>query len=210
MIIIYNIKDVLLYVDKFQAVIFDLDDTLYSEKEYIQSGYRVIAKHFPQFPNMEKILWKNFKNGLPSIDHALIELNIFSEKTKLKCLKIYREHIPSINIYEDAAFVLLELNKNFKKIGLITDGRPDGQRKKLYALNIYNLLDEIIITDELGGIEYRKPNETAFRLMSERLHIPFNQMVYVGDNPQKDFVAPERLGMQTIFFKNRNGLYSNV
>lgn len=46
--------------------------------------------------------------------------------------------------------------------------------------------------------------------MSQRLHIPFNQMVYVGDNPTKDFVAPERLGMQTIFFKNPNGLYSNV
>ena len=210
MIIIYNIKDVLVYVEKFQAVVFDLDDTLYSEKEYVQSGYREIAKYFPQFPNMEEILWKNFKNGLPSIDNTLMQLDIFSEKTKLKCLKIYREHIPSINMYEDAVFVLVELNKNLKKIGLITDGRPEGQRNKLYALNIYNLLDEIIITDELGGIEYRKPNETAFRLMSQRLHIPFNQMVYVGDNPTKDFGAPERLGMQTIFFKNPNGLYSNV
>lgn len=210
MIIIYNIKDVLVYVEKFQAVVFDLDDTLYSEKEYVQSGYREIAKYFPQFPNMEEILWKNFKNGLPSIDNTLMQLDIFSEKTKLKCLKIYREHIPSINMYEDAVFVLVALNKNLKKIGLITDGRPEGQRNKLYALNIYNLLDEIIITDELGGIEYRKPNETAFRLMSQRLHIPFNQMVYVGDNPTKDFVAPERLGMQTIFLKNPNGLYSNV
>lgn len=210
MIIIYNIKDVLVYVEKFQAVVFDLDDTLYSEKEYVQSGYREIAKYFPQFPNMEEILWKNFKNGLPSIDNTLMQLDIFSEKTKLKCLKIYREHIPSINMYEDAVFVLVALNKNLKKIGLITDGRPEGQRNKLYALNIYNLLDEIIITDELGGIEYRKPNETAFRLMSQRLHIPFNQMVYVGDNPTKDFGAPERLGMQTIFFKNPNGLYSNV
>lgn len=210
MIVIYNIKDVLVYVEKFQAVVFDLDDTLYSEKEYVQSGYREIAKYFPQFPNMEEILWKNFKNGLPSIDNTLMQLDIFSEKTKLKCLKIYREHIPSINMYEDAVFVLVALNKNLKKIGLITDGRPEGQRNKLYALNIYNLLDEIIITDELGGIEYRKPNETAFRLMSQRLHIPFNQMVYVGDNPTKDFGAPERLGMQTIFLKNPNGLYSNV
>ena len=88
MIIIYDIKDVLVYVEKFQAVVFDLDDTLYSEKEYVQSGYREIAKYFPQFPNMEEILWKNFKNGLPSIDNTLMQLDIFSEKTKLKCLKI--------------------------------------------------------------------------------------------------------------------------
>ena len=33
-------------------------------------------------------------------------------------------------------------------------------------------------------------------------------VVYVGDNPTKDFQAPQQLGMKWIFYKNVDGLYS--
>lgn len=96
---------------------------------------------------------------------------------------------------------------------MITDGRPNGQRAKIKALGIGDLFDKIIITDELGGIEYRKPSPVAFELMQKELSIdtlnpiPFNKMCYVGDNIHKDFIAPVQLGMQTFFFNNPDGLY---
>ena len=66
----------------------------------------------------------------------------------------------------------------------------------------------MIVTDELGGAQFRKPNDIAFRVMQGRLGVPYGKMVYVGDNPAKDFSAPRMLGMQYIYFRNSHGLYS--
>ena len=72
------------------------------------------------------------------------------------------------------------------------------------------LVDYIIITDELGGVEYRKPNEKAFVIMKDQLHVEYDEMCYVGDNINKDFIAPEKLGMKTFFINNINGIYAAV
>lgn len=61
----------------------------------------------------------------------------------------------------------------------------------------------------LGGIQFRKPNDIAFRIMQNRWRVPFEQLVYVGDNPNKDFQAPRQLGMRWIYLFNKNGIYSN-
>lgn len=86
--------------------------------------------------------------------------------------------------------------KEFFKIGLTSEGRPEGQNAKIDVLGIRDLFDAIIITDELGGIECRKPNDKAFRVMVNRLGVEFNEMCYVADNVNKDFiVAPKKPGM---------------
>lgn len=46
MVEIDNIIDVKKDINNVDAVIFDLDDTLYSEKEYVRSGYQKIAEYF--------------------------------------------------------------------------------------------------------------------------------------------------------------------
>lgn len=69
------------------------------------------------------------------------------------------------------------------------------------------LIDDIIITDELGGTQFRKPCDIAFRIMQRRWGIPFEQMVYIGDNAEKDFQAPKQLGMRSIFCRNKDGIY---
>jgi HAD superfamily hydrolase (TIGR01549 family) len=104
--------------------------------------------------------------------------------------------------------LLKKLRERGIKLGIITDGRPEGQRAKLEALGLYELVDSVLITDELGGVQFRKPNDIAFRIMQARLGVPYGQMLYVGDNPAKDFHAPRALGMQWLYFRNGDGLYS--
>ena len=86
--------------------------------------------------------------------------------------------------------------------------QAEGQRAKLTSLGLCTVVDEIIITDELGGTAFRKPNKKTFLLMQTRLDTPFERMVYVGDNMVEDFAAQQALGMRCIWFQNGDGLYS--
>ena len=191
-----------------KAAIFDLDDTLYAEKAYVKSGYKAVAAAFPQIENMQEKLWNAFLRGGKAIDEVLTAENACTEENKEKCLQIYRFHTPTIALYEGVEDMLKRLKNAGVKLGLITDGRSEGQRAKIKALGIENLFDSVIITDELGGVEYRKPCERAFVLTCERLGVAFADAVYIGDNLRKDFIAPEKLGMKACYFKNPDGLYT--
>lgn len=204
-----TISDVLAceqHLDKVEAVIFDLDDTLYSEKDYVRSGYRAVAAVFPNVADMEQKLWAAFEKRLPAIDVVLQAEGLLFPEEKEIALQVYRSHMPAIEMYAGVEALLQRL-KQQKKLGLITDGRPEGQWAKIRTLRIEEYFDMIIVTDELGGSIYRKPNEAAFRLMQQVLDVPFEKMVYIGDNKSKDFIAPKKLGMQAIYFKNEDGLY---
>lgn len=207
MIEVTSITEVKKHLQGLNAIIFDLDDTLYGEKEYVRSGYRAIADTLHQVGRMEEKLWQAFEQNKSAIDEVLTAENIYTEKLKQKCLSVYRFHQPDIHLYEGVKELLCQLRIDGYKVGIITDGRPEGQRAKIKALGLNELVDHIIVTDELGGVEYRKPNKAAFVRMQELLGVPFDVMCYVGDNMEKDFIAPEHLGMKWIWFRNSDGLY---
>lgn len=187
------------------GVIFDFDDTLYSEKQYVRSGYKAVAKLLGDEALADR-LWIYFENGKPAIDELLDELGLLDRKDE--CLEVYRGQMPEIALYDGVVGMIEDLKAKGIKVGIITDGRPEGQRNKVKALGLDRLIDDIIITDELGGTQFRKPCDIAFRIMQRRWGIPFEQLVYVGDNAEKDFQAPKQLGMRTLYFENEDGLYT--
>ena len=204
MIEINNILDVEKCIGDMRVVIFDLDDTLYPEKEYVKSGYTAIANEYPQIKNMSERLWSAFLEGKQAIDYVLDQENLIGEKDN--CLKIYRYHSPQIHFFDGVKEMLLRIKKT-KMIGIITDGRPEGQKAKIDALHLGEFANKIIITDELGGSEYRKPNTRAFEMMQDFFKCDFSEMCYIGDNIKKDRIAPEKLGITFIHFDNKEGLY---
>lgn len=197
--------------EEYEAVIFDLDDTLYSEKQYVKSGYKKVAEVIPQVENGFEKLWRAFEEGKPAIDIVLNEEGIYSEELKRQCVETYREHFPEIYLYPDVREMLIRLRGKGKKLGIITDGRPSGQTKKIEKLGLAELVDEIIITDSLAGngdvINFRKPNTIAFEIMKKRLNVRMESMIYVGDNLAKDFKAPKKLGMGWAYVANEDGIY---
>lgn len=208
MICIRRIIDVQDCLAGLKVVVFDLDDTLYSEKEYVKSGFLAVAQLFPNIKNAEAKLWKAFeKDKKSAIDEFLRFENIYSEVMKQKCLEEYRTHQPNIHLYDGVVGLLAQIRNQGMGIGIITDGRSQGQRTKIRSLGLEKYVDHIIVTDELGGIEYRKPNEKAFVIMRDLFGVEFNEMCYVGDNIMKDFIAPDKLGMKSIRFVNVCGLY---
>lgn len=188
-----------------KGVVFDLDDTLYSEKEYVKSGYKQVSEYLGG--GYEKQLWSYFEDGTPAIDELLKSVGRMSEKGEV--VNIYRLHRPNIHLYSGVIELIKRLKENNIKVGIITDGRPEGQRNKLDVLGLEDVVDDIIITDELGGVQFRKPCDIAFRIIQNRWRLPFEQIVYVGDNPNKDFMGPKQLGMKFLWFKNTDGLYQS-
>ena len=189
-----------------KGVVFDIDDTLYSEKDYVKSGYRAVAQYLGNENAAEK-LWDFFVQGKPAIDFYLESIKKIEEKEK--CLEVYRNHKPDIHLYSGVFELIEELKKHNIKVGIITDGRSNGQRNKIEALGLKKIIDEmnIVITDELGGVQFRKPNINAFQLMKNKWKLPYESIVYIGDNADKDFQAVKQLGMRWIWFDNKDGLY---
>ena len=186
---------------QIKGVIFDLDDTLYSEKEYVRSGYKAVSEYLGG--EYEDKLWSYFEAGKPAIDELLKELG--RENEKAEAIEVYRSHKPDIHLYPVVKEMVEELRAKGIKVGIITDGRPEGQRNKLKALGLY--IDDVIITDELGGVQFRKPCDIAFRIILNRWRFNPADVVYVGDNPAKDFQAPQQLGMRSLYFQNQDGFY---
>ena len=191
-----------------RGVIFDLDDTLYSEIEYIKSGFHSVSEYLGG--GYEEKMLQYFKAGHPAIDRLLDDLGRTKEKSHV--LDIYRSHLPDIHLYNGIKDLIMGLKQKGYYVGIITDGRPVGQRNKIAALGLDKLLndDDIIITDELGGTQFRKPCDIAFRILQTRWRLSAGDIVYVGDNAEKDMQAPRQLGMNCVLFRNPEGIYCNA
>lgn len=199
-----------------KAVVFDLDDTLILEKDYIKSGLKKISNIFREkynfnsdliFNEMLELVSKNESNIFNKIlDSYHIE---YSKKDIIYLVDEYRNHSPNISLLNDAKKTLNWLIKNNYKLGIITDGYKETQRKKIKALGLNMIIDEIIITDELGK-KYWKPNKYPYILIKQRLNISFNEFIYVGDNPNKDFISAKELGIKTFKIVRKDGVYYDI
>ena len=109
-----------------------MDDTLYSEKEYVKSGFKAVSDYLGG--GYEDKLWQYFEAGKPAINELLKELG--RESTEVTALKVYRGHKPKIHLYGGVKELLENLRQRGIRIGIITDGRPEGQRNKIETLRL--------------------------------------------------------------------------
>jgi len=201
---------------KFKAVIFDLDDTLYPEIDYVISGFKVVSSKISEYYNLDSnIIFETminlFKKDKKNVFNRLLDsLNIkYTNDYIITLVDEYRRHIPEIKLYKDADYIITYLYKKEMKLGIITDGYKIAQRNKLKALNIDRYFDCIIVTDELGK-EYWKPHRKSYDLVKDKLGIEYEEMIYVGDNITKDFITPNKLGINTVLISRNGGIYSNI
>ena len=186
---------------KSRVVVFDLDDTLYKEHDYLLSAYREIADRIESCYGLEGIFdrmcqwWQDGENVFQCLIAYCQPSNIQCSMFNVQCLlDLYRSHVPAIRLDEDTKHLLDRLHPH-AVLGLITDGRSLTQRHKIDALGLSVYMDEqdILISGETG---FEKPSDEPFRHFMERY--PSRTYYYIGDNPAKDFVAPNRLGWTTV------------
>ena len=185
-------------VDNKTIIVFDLDDTLYNEIEFLKSAYREIAQ------NLEKENWPSLYIKMFSLYRNKIDVFEFIHKhykvAKSTLITEYREHKPDIKLFEGVLETLQKIKKNKGKIGLITDGRQKTQTNKIEALGLTPFLDCIVISQEIGT---EKPHQNNYKILESTFGK--GAYYYIGDNLKKDFITPNALGWNTIGIMD-NGL----
>lgn len=184
------------------VIIFDLDDTLYDEGSYVQSGFRAVAAFGAgrfgwdaevSYRFMTETLDREGRGAI--FDRWLTKFGGYRKGLVRECVRVYRHHTPSIRLYDDAKKLLPRIASY--PLYLVTDGHKVVQQKKVEALGIWQAFRHVYITHRYG-ICHAKPSAHCFERVREREKCDWRQMIYVGDNPVKDFVNLNPLSMHTV------------
>jgi len=175
-----------------RVFIFDLDDTLYKEIDFLKSAYREIAKVVGH-PEAFDFMLDSYLYGDNAFKSVIDKYNL--KFTIDHLLEIYRNHKPNISLEQDTITTLDELKARGIIMCLLTDGRSVTQRNKIEALGLacWFSPDDILISEEFG---HSKPSMECYQYFINRY--PDAEFVVIGDNPAKDFITPNKLGWTTI------------
>ncbi len=183
-----------------------MDDTLYLERDYVRSGFGAVAHQVAATidPNSEqrvfRYLWSQFENGVrgDTFDRLRQEMSTVAQAFQTADLvAIYRAHEPRIDAISEMTKIVGECRRLGLKTGLLSDGPLAVQRAKLAALGVGALMDAVVLTDALGRSNW-KPAPAGFESLERQLGLGGSELAYVGDNPKKDFVAPNARGWASV------------
>jgi putative hydrolase of the HAD superfamily len=191
-------------------VVFDVDDTLYLERDYVRSGFKaldsVVLEQFGT-AGFGTLAWSNFLRGCRgnTFDITLSQLGVeFVASDVAALVDAYRSHSPAISLLPDAEAAINDLSATGISIGVLTDGPATSQEAKVKALGLRVFAEHIVITDRYGH-GYGKPHTRGFVELADRSRR--RDHIYVGDNPLKDFSGPRSLGWGTLRVRREGGLH---
>lgn len=204
---------------KVEVIGFDLDGTLYKERDFISQVYKLLAQNIEQYSVLkcESILdfmlsrWDEKGSSFPFIFSEAISFAGVSDslKTKLEldCLSIYRAFDPCLELSPFVTQVIEYCYLNYN-LFMVTDGNCTLQNNKILSLNLCRWFDmkNIGITG-CYGLDFYKP---CLRILD---HIPmlrgqaeFNQkIVYFGDR-EIDYLFAKSAGFQFVKVKEMRAI----
>jgi putative hydrolase of the HAD superfamily len=185
-----------------RAAIFDLDDTLYSREQFVQSGFAAVAdnlerEHALLAPWAMATLRHAHAHGQAGYElQALCADHGLTSGRVPELVKVFRAHEPSLDLAPAAAGVLARMRAEGWRLGILTNGLPDTQRAKVDALGLESQVDAVLYAEQHapGG----KPSRAAFDAALAALGVAPAQSVFVGDDLVRDVHGARAAGLSTI------------
>ena len=193
-----------------EAVIFDLDDTIYPQAEWLAGAWCAVAEAAVTYGvdpgRLRRSLHAVAEEGSDRgrvIDRALESLGAGRAPVRPLVAVFRRYRAARLWPFPGAAESLRFLSSRVT-IGLVTDGDPDIQRSKLRALRLDHAFDVVVLSDELG-VSRRKPHPAPLIQAAATLGVDRAACVYIGDRPAKDVAAAQAARMRSV--RVRTGEY---
>ena len=191
--------------------VFDLDDTLFKERDFVTSSFKVIARGADRrgiisYEKALAILCAGRDGGMAfsSLAEEVAARAPGCGLTEEWMVNTYRTHTPDIKLDDATESVLAALRERGETLGLITDGRSNTQRAKIKALGLERFIEprNILVSGETG---FDKTHREPFDMIMMR-NPAERRYVYVGDNSAKDFIWPNKLGWLTVQLDDADGV----
>jgi len=185
------------------AVLFDLDDTLYEQRPWLDGAWHVVADRAASWAVDAAALDRALRTvaALGSdrggiIDTALRLLGR-DDVPVPPLVEAFRRYTPQHLDPYPGVDRLLERLAARVPLGLVSDGYPAGQQAKLDALGLAPYFSTVVLSDQLGRA-HRKPDPLAFQVALRDLDVEPARAVYIGDRPGKDVAGAVAAGLAAV------------
>lgn len=197
-----------------KCIIFDLDDTLYSEYHWVYSGLQYCAGIVSERYGLEKEeVFETFIKGYSNRGRGKV-FQVSLRELKIDEVEIenlfhylyycYRTHKPRIELYPGVMDVLRKISAHGCGLGILTDGVLTAQINKVEALGLNKIMDAVIYT-EVFGDDGRKPSIMPFITMKQ-FFTGEGDFYYIGDYPEKDFAGAREAGYKTVMISDESNV----
>lgn len=188
---------------RIHAVIFDLDNVLYDERDYLRAVYHNIAAFLSRHYSIDKQeiyhrLTKECKLKTTMYSYLfndLLDSLGIDQMVLPNLLRIYADTKTRLRLRTSAEMMLSSLKKRNVKLGLLTNGIAEAQANKVKLLGIEEYFDAIVYASQLGEA---KPNQGVYTVILRELDTEPRYTLCIGDNPYTDFLGAKKLGMPTV------------
>ena len=201
-----------------QAVLFDLDDTLFDHRQCARAALaelhgRYDALQACAFDELERMhaafleeLHQRVLTGEMPLDAARRERfrRLFAaagapadDESIDAAAAAYRTGYQRVRQPVAGAARLLRAVKPHARIGIVSNNLLEEQRDKLAHCGLEGDIDVLVVSEEAG---VSKPDPAIFRIALERLECPADAAVMVGDSWAADIVGAVNAGIRAIWF----------
>lgn len=188
-----------------EAVLCDLDDTLYPQAAWLDGAWREVAaaagRQGVDEPAFLAALQADAALGTARggiIDRALAAVGCGGLEAD-QLIAAFRSHRPArLEPYPGVREALTRLRMAGVRLAIVTDGEVDMQAWKVRALGLSAFFECVVVSDALGGRDVRKPHAAPFLAALEGLGVGADRCVVVGDRPEKDVIGAVVAGIRAI------------
>lgn len=199
-----------------KAVLWDLDDTLYSRREAAGRMYPGLLRAC-LYPNRSEefteqaagYLMAHLRGNSMTSDSAFQALLARYPADKpyvwQDCLDYYYSHILRYAAPDAGAMAVVQKLKTLGvKMAIVTNIVPEllqHQKRKVAALGIAEFFDAIVYSAELG---VHKPDRRIFDHAAALLGVANENCLFVGDDPDSDVAGARAADMEVVWLDRWN------
>jgi len=207
------------------AVLFDIDDTLYSTTAFARD-----ARHNAVMAMIREGLDVGEDEGVRELSEVVAEFtsNYDAHLDRLLdrlgpsrwggrnpavlvaagVVAYHQTKERQLRPLDDAIVLLRTLHRSGVRVGVVSAGLSVKQAEKLVRLGVLPYLDPsaIFFSTQMG---ISKPNPKIFAKACEAMRITPTRALYVGDRPETDVAPARAVGLKTVHYRGAHGRYSD-